>query len=103
MKTNPGLGYLQFIARWEREEEEAAEASVRLRKAAPTYAELRAIAPDGSRDWALFLRHFASFEDAATQVRAGNMREDLFFEGWWALPKAWDNVKQYVAGLRAEE
>jgi hypothetical protein len=98
------IACLRFFNRWETPlDNEAYKAYGRLREAAPDFETFQKLAPPGSRDRGLFERHLASFEDAGRLIRAGEMREDLFFDSWYGLPAAWEVAQPYVLGMRAEQ
>lgn len=98
------IACLHFFNRWETPlDNDAHQAFLRLREAAPDFETFQKLAPPGSRDRGLFERHLASFEDAGRLIRAAEMREDLFFDSWYELPRAWDAAQPYVLGMRAEQ
>ena len=98
------IACLQFFNRWETPlDQQAHKAYGRLRKAAPDFESFQRLAPPGSEDRRLFERHLASFDNAGQLIRAGQMREDLFFDSWYELPRAWLVAQPYVLGLRAEQ
>src|SRR5260370_35434662 len=97
------IACLQFFNRWETPlDTEAHKAYGRLRQAAPDFEPFQKLAPAGTEDRQLFERHLGSFEEAGRLIRAGQMREDLFFDSWYELPRAWVVAQPYVLGLRAE-
>ena len=98
------IACLQFFNRWETPlDNQAHKAYGRLRQAAPDFESFQKLAPPGSEDRRLFERHLASFDDAGRLIRAGEMRQDLFFDSWYELPRAWLVAHPYVLGLRAEQ
>lgn len=102
--TDQTIACLQFFNRWETPlDNQALKAYGRLRQAAPDFASFQKLAPPGSDDRRLFERHLACFENAGQLIRAGQMREDLFFDSWYELPRAWVVAQPYVLGLRAEQ
>ena len=95
------IACLQFFERWETPlDQQAANLYVRLRHEAPDFAGFLRMAPAGSEARALFERFVGSFEEAGRLIREGRMREDLFFDSWYALPAAWLRLQPYVLGLR---
>lgn len=102
--SNQTIACLRFFNRWETPlDNEAHKAYGRLRAAAPDFETFQRLGPPGSEDRRLFERHLASFEDAGQLIRAGEMREDLFFDSWYEMPRAWELARPYVLGLRAEQ
>jgi hypothetical protein len=97
------VAFLGFFARWDTpEDDRAAEAFYQLMVKAPDFATFDRLAPQGSVERARFERHLASIDDGARLVRQGRMFEDLFLEGWYAMPAAWDRARPIVTGLRAQ-
>jgi hypothetical protein len=98
------IACLEFFPRWETPLDiEAAKAFQRIRQTAPDFETFRKLAPPHSPDRELVERLWASFEDAGQLIQAGQMREDLFFDSWYELPKAWTTAQPYIEGLRAEQ
>jgi hypothetical protein len=96
------IACLRYFNSWETPLDKAAyKAWGRLWAAAPDFDTFQRLAPPGSEDRRLFERFLASFEDAGRLIRAGKMREDLFFDSWYELPRAWTLAQPYVPGLRA--
>jgi len=94
---------LEFFQRWETPlDQQAAKIYMRVRNEAPDFAVFQRFAPAGSEERILFERFLSSFEEAGQLIRDGQMRADLFFDSWYALPAAWHRVQPYVLGLRAE-
>ncbi len=94
---------LNFFSKWETPLDlQAAKVYRGIRSEAPDFDTFKLRAPAGSEDRRMVERFFASFEDAGNLIRAGQMREDLFFDSWYNLPSAWNRAKPYVLGLRAE-
>lgn len=94
---------LEFFERWETPlDQEAAKLYTRVRHEAPDFAAFQRLAPAGSEERALFERFLGSFEEAGQLIRNGQMREDLFFDSWYALPAAWHRVQPHVVGLCEE-
>jgi hypothetical protein len=97
------VGYLEFFKRWDTPlDDDAARAFSRLVRGSPDFATFQALAPADSEDRRLFHRHNDSFEEAARLIRAGKMREDLFFDAWYAMPQSWHRARPFVVGMRAE-
>ncbi|HMA37971.1 MAG TPA: DUF4760 domain-containing protein [Chloroflexia bacterium] len=101
--SEPTVGYLQFYRRWDTPlDDDATRAFSRLVRNAPDFAAFQALAPAGSEERRLFLRHIDSFEEAAGLLQQGQMSEDLFFDAWYAMPQSWDRAAPFVLGLRVE-
>ncbi|HET7085428.1 MAG TPA: hypothetical protein VFI23_11700 [Rhizomicrobium sp.] len=97
------VAYLDFFARWDTpEDDRAAETFHRLMVQAPDFATFDRLAPQGSVERARFERHLASIDEGARLVRQDGMSRDLFLEGWYAMPAAWDRARPIIFGLRAQ-
>ena len=97
------IACLKFFQRWETPlDQQAAKLYMRVRYEASDFAAFQRLAPAGSEERALFERFLGSFEEAGQLIREGQMRADLFFDSWYALPAAWHRVQPHVVGLRAE-
>lgn len=97
------VGYLEFFRRWDTPlDDEAARAFSRLVRNSPDFESFQVLAPVGSDDRKLFLRHIDSFEEAAGLIREGRMSEDLFFDAWYEMPGAWNHARPFVLGMRIE-
>lgn len=97
------VAYLEFFRRWDTPLDDRATVFFSgIVRRSLDFETFQTLAPVGSEERALFTRHLASFEEAATLIRAGRMREDLFFDAWYAMPAAWNKAKPYVLGMRAE-
>ncbi|MGB8648607.1 MAG: DUF4760 domain-containing protein [Anaerolineae bacterium] len=97
------VAYLEFYKRWETPlDDEAARCFSRVVRNARDFDEFCRLAPAGSDERRLFERHVDSFEEAAPLIRQGQMREDLFFDAWYAMPQSWDRAQPFVLGMRIE-
>ena len=102
--TAQTIACLEFFERWETPlDQEAHQCYLRVRHEAPDFATFQQLAPAHSAERALFERFLGSFEEAGHLIRAGQMRADLFFDSWYALPQGWHRAQPYVQGLREEQ
>jgi hypothetical protein len=105
MQTMPQLtvAYFEFFGRWETpEDDRAVQLVTGIVRQAPDYQTFLALIPPGSEERSLFERGLGSFEEAGYLIRSGLMREDLFFDGWYAMPQMWERTRPYVDFLRRE-
>ena len=101
--ADPTVGYLEFFHRWDTPlDDEASRMFSNLVRQSADFETFQTAAPAGSEARALFDRHLASFEEAADLIRSGRMREDLFFDAWYAMPQTWLRARPYVLGMRKE-
>jgi hypothetical protein len=101
--SDPTVEYLEFFRRWDTPEDDAATRMFsRALRHAPDFRSFQALAPVGSEERRLFVRHLASFEEAGPLIRDGRMNEHLFFEAWYPMPGSWNRAKPYVLGMRSE-
>jgi hypothetical protein len=97
------VAFIDFYKRWDTpEQDRATETFRKALRDVNDYEAFRRSAPPGSDTRRYFLMHLDSFEDAARLIRAGKLREDLMYEGWYAMPDNWTLAASYVAGIRKE-